>query len=243
MANRTLNFYGFAYGNVPVQLNAHINGQVVFSGEVATIDQPIPPPGDIIANTSVLFSVTDSALFPTEFSGNYPMTISVATGNGIAVADITSNFMPTGNYTPVIEATMENTSISGTTLTVGTLVSGAIAVGQMLGDPDHKPIPASGTTIVAGSDLTWTVSNVQNVAATTLQSGHLIPVSSGASEFLPAFNGTPVNSEGTPDPRSSVEIDGVTQVPPTLPSQGIWTWIVPQGSTLSCNLNVSVGAE
>jgi len=242
MANRTLNFYGFAYGNVPVQLNAHINGQVVFSGEVATIDESLPLPSTIVANTSVLFSVTDSALFPTEFSGSYPMTISVATGNGIAIADITSNYMPTGNYTPVVDATMDNTTINGTTLTVGTLVSGTIAVGQLVDDPNNETTVAPGTTITAGSDLIWTVSNVQNVTATTLQSGHLIPISSGAAEFLPVFNGTPTNSEGTPDPRSSVQIDGVTQVPPNAVSTGIWTWIVSQGSTLSCNLNVSVGA-
>ena len=62
-----------------------------------------------------------------------------------------------------------------------------------------------------------------------------------ATTFVQCFNGTPTNSEGTPDCRSSVVIDGNVQVPPLEPSFGTWTWVVNNGSTLVCNLNVSLG--
>ena len=42
--NRTLQFYGFAYGNTTVSLKATINGTDVFTGEVATINAELPPP-------------------------------------------------------------------------------------------------------------------------------------------------------------------------------------------------------
>ena len=240
MANRTLNFYGFAYGNVPVQLNAHINGQVVFSGEVPTTDTPIPEQTTIVANTAVLFSVADSSLFPTDFEGAYPMTVSIATGYGIALGDITCNYMPTGNVVSVDQVEMLNASINGTTLTVGSVSQGTIKVGQMINTDANTVL--FGTTIMSGSDLTWTVNNSQTLAETTIYGDIQEVESSGASGFLPVFNSNPTNSEGTPDPRSSVQIDGVTQVPPIPPSQGTWVWVVPQGSTISCNLNASIGS-
>ena len=63
-----------------------------------------------------------------------------------------------------------------------------------------------------------------------------------ATGFLSAYvSSTPVNSEGTPDVRSSVMIDGTLQVPPCSVSTGTWTWQVANGSNLSCNLNISTG--
>lgn len=60
-------------------------------------------------------------------------------------------------------------------------------------------------------------------------------------KFSYSYTGNPTNSEGTVDPRSSVKIDGVTQVPPLAASLGCWTWVVPAGSTLSYNWNISIG--
>ena len=59
--------------------------------------------------------------------------------------------------------------------------------------------------------------------------------------FSPTYYGQPTNSEGTPDVRSSVKIDGITQVPPLPTSQGTWNWIVKSGSTISYNFNQFVG--
>ena len=74
MANKTLQFCGYAYGEEPVQLNAHINGQLVFSGTVATLDEVPTFPVDM-TTVPVLFSVTESALFPTSFAALTPQAL------------------------------------------------------------------------------------------------------------------------------------------------------------------------
>ena len=57
--------------------------------------------------------------------------------------------------------------------------------------------------------------------------------------FTPAI---PTNSEASIDPRSSVYIDGVQQVPAICPkSEGVWLWGVYDGQTITHNLNVSIG--
>ena len=232
MANRTLQFFGYAYGDVPVQLNAHINGTLVFSGAVATLNEVMPDPDLDMSSAPVLFSVAESALYPTSYSGAYPMTISVATGYGIAVCATSCNYM--GSQTDPVEF---SGSISGTTLTVSSVTSGEVTVGQKI----YGTGITGGTTIVSGNGSSWVVSKDQTVGETTINGR--IPVAGTADVFSPCFNGTPANSEGTPDSRSSVQLNGVQQVPPVEPSDGEWTWLVDTGSTLECNFNVSVGSE
>jgi hypothetical protein len=92
--NRTINFYGYAYGSVPVQLNAHINGELVFSGTVPTIDAEMPLANKLdMSSAPVLFAVADSSLFPVDFAGSYPMTLSIATGTGVLQCNTFSNYM------------------------------------------------------------------------------------------------------------------------------------------------------
>lgn len=231
MANRTIRFHGYAYGDVPVQINAHINGELVFSGAVATLTQPMPYPSIDISDAPALFSVADSALYPTSYSGAYPMTVSVATGYGILLESVTCNYM---SQFDLVDFTG---SISGTTLTVNAVASGEVKVGQYISGTGVT----AGTQIVSGSGSTWVVSVSQTVSETLIAGG--ITTAGTADVFEMAFNGTPANSEGTPDSRSSVQINGVQQVPPALTSKGQWTWAVDSGSTLECNLNVSVGNE
>ena len=232
MANRTLQFCGYAYGDVPVQLNAHINGTLVFSGAVATLNEVMPDPSLDMSSAPVLFSVAESALYPTSYSGAYPMTISVATGYGIAVCKTFCNYM--GSWTDTVEF---SGSISGTTLTVSSVTSGKVTVGQNI----YGTGITGGTTIVSGNGSSWVVSKDQTVGETTINGS--ISVAGTADVFSQCFNGTPANSEGTPDSRSSVQLNGVPQVPPLEPSYGEWTWLVDSGSTLECNFNVFVGSE
>jgi hypothetical protein len=69
-----------------------------------------------------------------------------------------------------------------------------------------------------------------------------VVIPGNATGFVNVYNGNPTNSEGTPDARSSVKMDNVTQVPPVEESKGCWTWEVDTGSNLSCNLNISLGS-
>lgn len=232
--NRTLQFIGRAYGDTPVTITASINNTVVFNSAVETLNQNIPLPDAIdFSEVPVLFSVDNSELFPTDFSGNYPMTLTVNGGYGITVGPVLSN------YTSSLEldATLEQSSIEGTTLTIGSVTSGTVSPGLVLTSSSANLVP--GTTIVSGSGSTWTVNNSQSIPATTI-TGHKI-ISGNATGFVNCFSGTPANSEGTPDCRSRVTIDGATQVPPNPPSKGTWTWIIKSEQLLACDFNVGLG--
>jgi hypothetical protein len=64
-------------------------------------------------------------------------------------------------------------SISGTTLTVASVIQGTIAIGQtIVGQFINSGITVS-TSITAGSGLSWTVNNSQTVATTEIVSGIL----------------------------------------------------------------------
>ena len=234
-AIRTLQFLGYAYGNTPVILNAHINGNLVFSGQVATVDTPIPDPANGLPGNQVLFSATDPSL-STDFSGALPMTISVATGYGILVCDILSNYMLLN--TPADPCVMENSTINGSTLTIGSVTSGTPAVGMRLISDE---ITTSNAYVISGSGSTWETNLDQTIAATTITGQLYYHIPGDATRFQNCYCSRPTNSEGTPDPRSSVYVDGVQQVPPKAVSEGIWTWEVDNGSTISYDLNVSIG--
>jgi len=223
--NRTLQFLGYAYGNAPVSLTAQINGTTVFSGEVSTINTEIPAPPNDLSNATALFSVVDSSLFPTDFSGSYPMTLTVTGGYGIVVGDVLSNYMSN----TVSSAQLDNSSINGTTLTVGSVSSGAIEIGQKLSGPGV----ANNTAVVSGAGSTWTVNNSQTVGPISMYAASVVP--GNATGFLDCNNSSPIG-----DPRSNVVIDGAAQTPDR-PPNGTWTWVVNNGSTLACDLTVSLG--
>ena len=68
-----------------------------------------------------------------------------------------------------------------------------------------------------------------------------MPAMGTIDNYTKCYKGIPVNSENTPDPRSSVTVDGLVQVPPIPVSTGVWGWVVPAGSVLAYNLNISPG--
>ena len=243
--NRTLQFYGFAYGNTTVSLKATINGTDVFAGEVATINAELPPPPLDIVNAPLLFSVADSTLFPTNWAGSYPMTIAVNSGSGIVLGTIFSNYMQYTDISSIPASVMENSSINGNVLTVGTLTSGTIEIQQVLtgtGIPSFPRMTIVGNNSSSGS--TWKVASETyiTVPSTTISGYKIVEQPGTSTKYTLCYAGIPANSENTLDPCSSVAIDGVAQVPPAPVSQGIYAWAVPVGSTISYNLNVGIGS-
>jgi hypothetical protein len=232
--NRTLQFYGLAYGNSNVSLTATINGTTVFSGEVPTINSPVPaPPVDF--NEVILFSTGNSTLFPTNYSGAYPMSITVTGGYGAIFRAIKANYVVSSNVNTTV---MENSSISGNVLTVGTVSSGNVSIGQIL----HGTGIVTATRILSGSDATWIVNNSQTVPNTTITGITPEPgVADRYGLFNPYYDVDPTIDVEMIEPRSNVTIDGIPQPPPPPGSRGIWGWIVPTGSTIAHNLNVSTG--
>jgi hypothetical protein len=109
------------------------------------------------------------------------------------------------------------------------------------GSYSHSIEVSGGSGVLLGSVLSNYMETV--VGNHTFPNGNVgnIAVAGNATSYSLVYYGEPVNSENTPDSRSSVQINGVTQVPPCNVSTGCWVWALPNGSNLSCNLNISVG--
>ena len=232
--NKTLKFYGAAYGETAVSLKAVINGITVFEGEVPTINTTVPTDG-YIDNTELLFTLEDSSLFPSDWGGSYPMSIQVKNGYAAVFADVQSNFMPF----LMDETMLTDCTIEGTTLTVGTIEFGTITPRLQLRAKDFPPFTTVTSKLGDDSTNTWVISNSLTYSGDILAGRRSLGT---ADKFLTCYNGTPTNSEGTPDFRSDVQIDGHQQVPPLPKSiDRSRFWVVPGGSTISYQFTVSAG--
>jgi hypothetical protein len=89
---------------------------------------------------------------------------NIKVGQYITGTGITGNSYATSTVTTGTAAVMATSSISGTTLTVGSVSSGTIIAGQVLTGTGVT----AGTYIVSGSGLSWTVSTSQTVTSTTI---------------------------------------------------------------------------
>jgi len=235
--NRTLQFYGYAYGNSNVSLTATIEGNTVFSGEIPTTNMSVPTPPIDPGNEVLLFSLDSSDLFPTNWSGSRPMSITVSGGEAAFFSNIKSNYMHT---TPANVQTFsaENSTINGNLLTLGTPFSGQIEIGSTVTGNGVL----ENTFVTSGSGSSWTVIPDQTVSSTTISGNWVLGYLPGnATSYTFCYNGNPENSEKTRDPRSSVFIDSTQQVPPLPISAAVWAWLIPSGSTISYNLNVALG--
>lgn len=114
---------------------------------------------------------------------------------------------------------------------------------------------ASLNTDFAGNvPMTLTVNSGSGVLISTITSnwqyrvnideatGDLIEVPGNAIEYNFCSYGPLTNSESTTDPRSSVFIDSVQQVPPQPVSSGCWVWRVLAGNTISYNWYIGIGS-
>lgn len=100
-------------------------------------------------NSSVLQGMLFGQLSPPNLTQAYTITSGNKTTSGIVTG------------TPAV---MNTSTISGTTLTVGSLASGTIIAGMVLTGTGVT----AGTYIVSGAGSTWTVSASQSVASTTI---------------------------------------------------------------------------
>ena len=89
---------------------------------------------------------------------------NIKVGQYITGTGITGGTYATSAVTTGTAAVMNTSTISGTTLTVGSLASGTIIAGMVLTGTGVT----AGTYIVSGSGSSWTVSASQTVASTTI---------------------------------------------------------------------------
>lgn len=88
MSTRTFKQMGQGYGSLPATITAKIGDKIVFSGEVATVNQPLPVLPDLsFQMNNTLFSWTDN----TEISGTTTMEITVE-GSPVLLANTVANY-------------------------------------------------------------------------------------------------------------------------------------------------------
>ena len=160
-----------------------------------------------------------------------------------------------GNSAVTVTATIDNVVVYNTTVTTADeQVPLPEDIGNLTFTPlfsvensDQFPIEFAGART-----MSLTVSGGDGIILTDVLSNYMQQISNVGNVFTETpgnatvfsscyVNKTPTNSEDTPDCRSSVVLNGNVQVPPLSPSTGTWTWTVDNGSTLVCNLNVSLG--
>jgi hypothetical protein len=100
MTNRTIQVHGQGIGAIPAAITVTFNGNVVFSGEIPTLNQPI---SQNIENPPVLFSFE----VPVDTHGQFPQTVTVNSGT-VAFGFISANY----NQYPGATTSPEDTYLS-----------------------------------------------------------------------------------------------------------------------------------
>jgi len=116
------------------------------------------------ANATVTTQATTIALSASTTFYLSSANANIKVGQLIIGTGVTYYTYATSSVTTGTPAVMATSTISGTTLTVGSLTSGTIIAGQVLTGTGVT----AGTYIVSGSGSTWTVSVSQTVASTTI---------------------------------------------------------------------------
>jgi len=221
MAERTVVFKGLAYGSTPATVQITANGVSIFSGTITTENQPLPvmPNPELTTAIVPLFTMT----VDTAFLGTVPMTCEVTNGT-VIFADIVANY--SDKFNPIYtdeqlqilvnpDPNIRNPSIN---LAVTPIYVGAPAV------------PPLSEAEVATLYNTATTAEEYNAI---LYAHNLTPIIPGGVDDFSGFVNT--------DPRNSVSINGVTQLPDRGDLVGTWWWTIPAGSTLSYDLEISPG--
>ena len=208
--NRTVQIQGQGYGTSPAQITVTANGNTVFSGTIATVDQPLPALPDLAINLPEILCTFEIDL---AFTGQIPMTCTVNSGTTI-FAGIYANYVQIPNpvYTPAQLATLANPD---------TTQADRVAIYTQVANP-----PLSQQDI----DTLLDPSSTPQQRSTILVAHNCMPyISSGASGYGPLDNG---------DSRSSVTINGIAQTSDPSELGGTWFWTVGTGSLLAYELDV-----
>lgn len=100
MYNRTVRVFGQGFGSTPASITATLNGNVVFNGEIPTVDEP---PTVSIENPPILFEFE----VPLNTNGNIPQTITINNGT-VVFAGISANYnqLPSDPAAPTVFASI-----------------------------------------------------------------------------------------------------------------------------------------
>jgi hypothetical protein len=210
MANRTVQIRGQGYGTSPAQITVTANGNTVFSGTIATVDQPLPALPNLAINLPEILCTFEIDL---AFTGQIPMTCVVNSAT-VIFAEIYANYVAIENpvYTPEQIATLTNPD---------TTQAARVAIYTQVASP-----PLSQQDIDTLLDPASTPAQKNTI----LVAHNCLPyISSGADGYGPIDN---------TDCRSTVTIDGIAQTPDHTELPGTWWWTILTGSSLAYQLDV-----
>jgi hypothetical protein len=210
MPIRTVQILGQGYGSTPAQITVTANGNTVFSGTVATVDQPLPalPNPEInLSNVLCTFEID------TAFVGEIPMTCAVSAGT-VIFAQIYANYVQILNpiYTPA---------------QIATLIDPATTSADRVAIYTQVAVPALTQSDIDVLLNTATTPEQYNAIVAAHNCEIIIP--SGANGYGPIDN---------TDPRSSIVINGIAQTPDRIGLGGVWWWAINTGSTMTYQLTV-----
>ena len=218
MTNRTVKLLGYGFGATPAEITVTLDGTTVYSGAVDTVDQPVPelPNLDLMPDQIELCSFE----LPNSFSGQKAMTCEVNSGT-VIFSEIYATY-----------ARITNPVFSNADLDV---IFSDTATNQQKYDVIAPHAVPSFTTEEESQivSLGLNDSTVQPVLATH---GVSVIISSGSSNFGDIY------LQG--DERSNISIDGIAKNPVHSGEYtGTFWWVIPEGSTLAYDLNVTAGLE
>ena len=149
-----------------------------------------------------------------------------------------------GNSAVTITATIAGTQIfSGQVPTVDEPITLPVPEADQLVLFTLDNSSALNTNFSGSLPMTLVVSGGEGVVVEQINSnyysGNALPAGT-ADAYAQCYQGTPPNSEGSQDPRSSVVINGVATTPQRPPT-GTWAWEIPSGQTMTHNFNIGVG--
>ena len=118
------------------------------------------------------------------------LTNTLAVGHTLSGTGVTSGTTITATNTAVFVGRIDNGTpgVSGTTLTISSVVSGTIAIGMAVSGA------AAGTYITGGAGSTWTVNSSQTVAVNTTMTGSSYTVSASQTVASTTITGTNILS-------------------------------------------------
>lgn len=219
MTNRTLKFLGQGFGSTTVNIAVTANDEVVYSGPVNTLNEPLPQTPYMPEDCVTMFSME----VPVDYAGTIPMTISVNSGYGIKFVVVYADYVlvPNPVYTPEQFA----------------IITG----------PDwNSPEALSIITSLASPPLTPAEIAVLENPATPDAESDAILAAHGVSEYVSGGDGVYNGTFWPGDSRTNVTLNGspcVTPEPRPAGLEGDWTWSVPVDSVLSYDLNITAGVQ
>jgi hypothetical protein len=211
---RTMNFYGYGYGSIPVNVQVTLNGTEIFSGEIPTLDQVSvythPEDQTLIFSTQI----------PMDFAGNANVAVTVNNGyvwNEYIKINYGTKYNP--KYSSEQLAILENPN---------TTQNERVAIYETAAEP---PFSAEEITLLQSTNPADSAAKT----AVLVAHGATIMVSTGADEFV---------FPSAPDYRPVVYVDGVEQlIPEPRLYPGTYAWGIYSGQVFSGNIIIGPGLQ